>query len=254
MSCGRIVIMITTYFIGHVNLRIFFSAFFPPREPTLNCTMAMTLRASVVRRQWPTPCTSQLIVQSSLSTIPLSRQGVLSQQSPIQNVAFNFQQQRYQSDQFRPRAIGAFKWKKHSLPDDPNIPNARSLQINEKHDDVDSNMKQNDDGSPPVVSDSNPSDKSAGPIPIPAPTIPTVNVSNTTSSNNDTDTISRNQDKTDFKQTIANEPNNATIADSNPWAHMHLHEFAPKIVVIGVGGAGTNAVNNMVSSGLAGKP
>lgn len=41
-------------------------------------------------------------------------------------------------------------------------------------------------------------------------------------------------------------------ADSNPWAHMHLHEFAPKIVVVGVGGAGTNAVNNMVASGLAG--
>ncbi|KAL3815833.1 hypothetical protein ACHAXA_007475 [Cyclostephanos tholiformis] len=42
------------------------------------------------------------------------------------------------------------------------------------------------------------------------------------------------------------------IVDANPWAHMHLHEFAPKIVVIGVGGAGTNAVNNMVASGLAG--
>ncbi|KAL7552527.1 hypothetical protein ACHAWF_016427, partial [Thalassiosira exigua] len=40
--------------------------------------------------------------------------------------------------------------------------------------------------------------------------------------------------------------------DSNPWAHVHLHEFAPKIVVVGVGGAGTNAVNNMVASGLAG--
>ena len=25
--------------------------------------------------------------------------------------------------------------------------------------------------------------------------------------------------------------------DSNPWAHMQLHEFAPKIVVVGVGGA-----------------
>ncbi|EED94704.1 predicted protein, partial [Thalassiosira pseudonana CCMP1335] len=29
-------------------------------------------------------------------------------------------------------------------------------------------------------------------------------------------------------------------------------EFAPKIVVVGVGGAGTNAVNNMVASGLSG--
>jgi cell division protein FtsZ len=34
---------------------------------------------------------------------------------------------------------------------------------------------------------------------------------------------------------------------------VHLHEFAPKIVVVGVGGAGTNAVNNMVASGLAGE-
>jgi len=41
-------------------------------------------------------------------------------------------------------------------------------------------------------------------------------------------------------------------SESNPWAHMHLHEFAPKIVVVGVGGAGTNAVNNMVASGLSG--
>lgn len=48
--------------------------------------------------------------------------------------------------------------------------------------------------------------------------------------------------------------NNATnaTADPNPFAHIHLHEFAPKIVVVGVGGAGTNAVNNMVASGLAG--
>ena len=43
------------------------------------------------------------------------------------------------------------------------------------------------------------------------------------------------------------------IVDANPWAHVHLHEFAPKIVVVGVGGAGTNAVNNMVASGLAGE-
>lgn len=42
-------------------------------------------------------------------------------------------------------------------------------------------------------------------------------------------------------------------SESNPWAQMHLHEFAPKIVVVGVGGAGTNAVNNMVASGLSGK-
>ena len=30
---------------------------------------------------------------------------------------------------------------------------------------------------------------------------------------------------------------------------MHLHKFAPKIVVVGVGEAGCNTVNSMVSSG-----
>ncbi|KAL3765137.1 hypothetical protein ACHAW5_000806 [Stephanodiscus triporus] len=38
----------------------------------------------------------------------------------------------------------------------------------------------------------------------------------------------------------------------SPPPHHHLHEFAPKIVVVGVGGAGTNAVNNMVACGLGG--
>lgn len=34
--------------------------------------------------------------------------------------------------------------------------------------------------------------------------------------------------------------------------HNHVHEFAPKICVVGVGGAGGNAVNNMIARGLAG--
>lgn len=40
------------------------------------------------------------------------------------------------------------------------------------------------------------------------------------------------------------------------WLLQHLHvgcqEFAPKITVIGVGGAGGNAVNNMIMRGLTG--
>ena len=36
-------------------------------------------------------------------------------------------------------------------------------------------------------------------------------------------------------------------------AGMHLHEFAPRIVVCGVGGAGGNAVNNMIARGLSGE-
>jgi len=39
---------------------------------------------------------------------------------------------------------------------------------------------------------------------------------------------------------------------SFPAAGQHLHEFAPRIVVCGVGGAGGNAVNNMIARGLAG--
>ncbi len=33
----------------------------------------------------------------------------------------------------------------------------------------------------------------------------------------------------------------------------HLHEFAPRIVVVGVGGGGGNAVNNMIANQLHGK-
>jgi hypothetical protein len=55
-------------------------------------------------------------------------------------------------------------------------------------------------------------------------------------------------------QTIQEVTNSAPQSiESSPWAHMQLHEFAPKIVVVGVGGAGTNAVNNMVASGLSGE-
>jgi cell division protein FtsZ len=35
-------------------------------------------------------------------------------------------------------------------------------------------------------------------------------------------------------------------------SNTHLHEFAPKIVVVGVGGAGGNAINNMIAKELAG--
>ena len=33
----------------------------------------------------------------------------------------------------------------------------------------------------------------------------------------------------------------------------HLHEFAPRIVVVGVGGGGGNAVNNMIANELIGE-
>ena len=37
-----------------------------------------------------------------------------------------------------------------------------------------------------------------------------------------------------------------------PFAAHDLHEFAPKILVIGVGGAGNNAINNMIAKKLHG--
>jgi len=45
-----------------------------------------------------------------------------------------------------------------------------------------------------------------------------------------------------------------TPARPNPFPmdHADLLEFAPKIVVVGVGGGGCNAVNNMISRGLSG--
>ncbi len=63
--------------------------------------------------------------------------------------------------------------------------------------------------------------------------------------------IGINESEADADAEVASDV--SSNSDSNPWAHMHLHEFAPKIVVVGVGGAGTNAVNNMVASGLSGK-
>jgi hypothetical protein len=180
------------------------------REHTLPAhlrTMAtVTTLRPALRRQLHISRTSQLVVKPALSYRSLPVQLGLSKWSPNQNVAFNWRQKRHQSDHFRPRAISAFKSKKHYAPDDP-IPDASSLEISQSNNDVESNKEQND-GS--------------------------------------------NQEISDVNQ-IPEQPNSTSI-DSNPWAHMHLHEFAPKIVVIGVGGAGTNAVNNMVSSRLTGEP
>ncbi len=205
---------------------------------TMTATLLSTTNAAL-RRQLHA-CTSQVAVQSSLRKRPVSVQRVLSQQhSPSQNLTFNWQQQRYHSDQFRPRAISAFKSKKYAVPDadDPKILDAGSLQSNHKKDDVESDKQQNVDGLPAASANS-----------VDLPTVYTT----PSPSNTAADNASNNQEKIEDSHTITDQTNIPNTIDSNPWAHMHLHEFAPKIVVVGVGGAGTNAVNNMVSSGLAG--
>ncbi|RQM26744.1 hypothetical protein B5M09_002404 [Aphanomyces astaci] len=55
---------------------------------------------------------------------------------------------------------------------------------------------------------------------------------------------------------VGPEAEEAATTSPHPWLD-HLHEthvnsFAPKIIVVGVGGAGGNAVNNMIARGLHG--
>lgn len=80
-----------------------------------------------------------------------------------------------------------------------------------------------------------------------SPTFQTTNVGANASSNTATESFDT---ETNIQTGISNNKNGTV--EANPWAHLQLHEFAPKIVVVGVGGAGTNAVNNMVASGLSG--
>jgi hypothetical protein len=216
------------------------------RQLTQSPTMAtITTVHAALRRQWHV-CTSQRAVHSSLC-----KRCVISDQRSNQNnyLILNWPQQRYLSDQFRPRAIGAFKSKRHTVPDGPTVPDE-----SKRNDDAaaTTDKKSNSDDPTPVSSTASgatpaDTDKAVGLF----HELPT---ESTTSSKTSTDISSDDREKNDSNQLIAEQSNNTNTADSNPWAHMHLHEFAPKIVVIGVGGAGTNAVNNMVSSRLAGTP
>ncbi|OQR96013.1 cell division protein ftsZ [Thraustotheca clavata] len=62
------------------------------------------------------------------------------------------------------------------------------------------------------------------------------------------------EEKSDEFEKKSSEPKEAE--NPNQWMHnaaeMNLGSFAPKIVVVGVGGAGGNAVNNMIARGLKG--
>ncbi|KDO23098.1 cell division protein FtsZ [Saprolegnia parasitica CBS 223.65] len=67
---------------------------------------------------------------------------------------------------------------------------------------------------------------------------------------------SKQQPQADDKKKEPVDDAKAKPVDAQPWiqnaAEMNLGSFAPKIVVVGVGGAGGNAVNNMIARGLKG--
>ena len=67
-----------------------------------------------------------------------------------------------------------------------------------------------------------------------------------------TESLSLNQDGDELKQ----QPDDTIPTprmNNTPTIHQgHLHEFAPRIVVVGVGGGGGNAVNNMIANQLSG--
>ena len=208
------------------------------------------------------PSSSQLIVHSSQIQQPLSVAWALSQQQQglPQNI---WQQQRYQSDSLKQRAIDALKSKKNAndTSDSPTHTSGDAIQRNRSkgghgrsRNVVSTGNNKNDEYSPAVAAASedtaSASVKQVDQIPEQPPIAPVPASTPTTDA-----TAANVQEKTDGDQ---NDPdtdalNDANAGDSNPFAHMHLHEFAPKIVVVGVGGAGTNAVNNMVASGLAGE-
>ena len=210
--------------------------------------MATRMRLqAVLRRQLQTALHPSLIKQ------PISAHSILSHQSPIEHLTWNRQQQRYQSDRFRPRAITAFKSKKDSASDNTKVANDDNVLCNQKQTDlVENNNKHGDEVSstaPSVASDA--ASLKNDPMPDTPPTFSAAHAPSNAASSGSAPSYLDNEVDNRPKDDQASSVN---TVDSNPWAHMHLHEFAPKIVVIGVGGAGTNAVNNMVSSGLAGEP
>ena len=71
---------------------------------------------------------------------------------------------------------------------------------------------------------------------------------------------SEDKKKVDVKPfPLANKPSESPSPASSPRQHTvpqfvqgNIHEFAPRIIVFGVGGGGCNAVNNMIARGLTG--
>lgn len=186
------------------------------------------------------------LTKPSCTRIPCSENGI------------NIDQHRYRSDLLKYRAVEALKKKKNGAAD------TAANNIDKKSDgspikEVGNNLDFGDDHQlagltaaaaksvAPEPNDSNVSTKGESGLESSPRTAPP----RTTNTSEDTLISTRGTSNSDPVQEVTN--NNPQAIESSPWAHMQLHEFAPKIVVVGVGGAGTNAVNNMVASGLSGK-
>ena len=251
--------------------------------------MATVATARLLARQWhkshiKSKSTCQLLLSSPYSSIqqPAASSLVISNCCQPQNHHHwhyhqqQKQQKRYQSDHLKQRAIDALKSKKNANTKTPGGVSSIDAQksprnIVDKGGAISKNYAGGGkaDGSkatqqpvtpPPVMASVKAVDDATMPEtpPNPTPSSSSSSPSATTTPENITPSIALpvTEDNTSDSNVTDDDDasNKTTIAtdDSNPWAHMHLHEFAPKIVVVGVGGAGTNAVNNMVASGLAG--
>ena len=170
----------------------------------------------------------------------------------------NVDQRRYRSDLLKYRAVEALK--KKNVAAEVSANNIEKKNDDSSKKEIENKLDFGDDhqlagltaaatadASPPSRNDNSNTLKTAGletqSSPTTAPPRP-----NTT---HDTPINTQGVTNSDPVQEVTN--SNHQAIDSSPWAHMQLHEFAPKIVVVGVGGAGTNAVNNMVASGLSGE-
>eukprot|EP00579_Thalassiosira_antarctica_P017323 CAMPEP_0201939958 /NCGR_PEP_ID=MMETSP0903-20130614/44241_1 /ASSEMBLY_ACC=CAM_ASM_000552 /TAXON_ID=420261 /ORGANISM="Thalassiosira antarctica, Strain CCMP982" /LENGTH=568 /DNA_ID=CAMNT_0048481617 /DNA_START=38 /DNA_END=1744 /DNA_ORIENTATION=+ len=240
--------------------------------------MATTSRLLAgLHRQWHIThikSTSQLLVKSSQIKRPISTTWAFSQQQQRQPHNQQWQQQRHLSDHLKRRAIDALKSKNNAnaAAADSTASNNGKTQSNPDRDGIGKSRNvgsmgnaKNNEGSPTTTANVTSSDNAApvnksDPTPDAPPTAPPSSPIPEVTSNADhnapnaTGAAATNveENKEDDQTNSDDLPNSTSADDSNPWTHMHLHEFAPKIVVVGVGGAGTNAVNNMVANGLAG--
>lgn len=184
--------------------------------------------------------------------------------------SFQYQQQRYQSDFMKKRALAALKSKQRNATTagansnderDNNSgadlqkqgnqsTNNASITATSDSKQIHANVVFEDDhqlAGLAAAAKASPTTQAGNITNASSPTFQTTNVGANASSNTTTESFDT---ETNIQTGISNNKNGTV--EANPWAHLQLHEFAPKIVVVGVGGAGTNAVNNMVASGLSG--
>ena len=170
---------------------------------------------------------------------------------PAHQYGLNASQQRYRSDLLKYRAVEALK-KKNSAPG----ASIKNTAIDKKEENATSTEKDAiettaaDNRQPDFYGDDNDGD-----IQLAGSTAAATSTSSPSSSSVGSaakiestyeyaPASSFSSQITNLKTNSADSNNDMEIrevtknnTDSNPWAHMQLHEFAPKIVVVGVGGA-----------------